>query len=109
MCNGKDEQKPHLHYPAAARAVAKRLENLTGLETGPLLEIAVSIGMRGMCDFLKEECHQEAVFIDGHKYAKLVSTREIATNYVEDLKRQYRYWTQDPIKPMRLIQEDLPF
>jgi hypothetical protein len=109
MCNGLDDTKRHLHYSSASRAVAIRLAGLTGLETGDILNIACSIGLAAMCDNLVDDCKSEAVFIDGHQFARLMSTKEMTSATVGDLHREHAAWLRDPIKPMRLIQDELPF
>jgi len=85
------------------------LESLAGVLREDVLQIACVIGLQAMCDELSERSRQEAVFIDGMKYAKLLSTRALATEAVNDLRRQHSDWIDDPTKAMRLVQEELPF
>lgn len=109
MCKGQDEAKPHLHYPVGSRMIAMRLESLSSLESSDVLRLAVAIGLQAICDYLSQECKEVAAMVDGQKYAKLVSTRAMATQTIGDIRRELSAWIADPIKDLRLMQEDLPF
>jgi hypothetical protein len=109
MCNGQDEMKPHLHYSSISRSIAARLEKLLRQDAQMLLRISTTVGLLAMCDQLREECHDVAGIVDSMKYAKLLATRELAAQAVEDLRREHQDWVNNPIRAMLYVQDDLPF
>lgn len=54
MCAGKDEQKPHLHYPREVRDAAAQLGEIAQIPTGDILAIAVRMGMKAIYDHIYE-------------------------------------------------------
>jgi trimethylamine:corrinoid methyltransferase-like protein len=109
MCKGLDEQKPHLHYSAAARMLAFRMEQLTGLDSANTLRICCAIGILAMLDEMVDMCRDRDAYIDWGKHSKLLSSREMALQVVADIKREFRDWAKDPIAAMRVEQDELPF